>query len=135
MLKVNTAPAPRILSGGLAFVLWIATAALGLYELVLDRGMLFRLYAYIIESDFWLDIIVGVRDCYDKFYTPGLGKEYRQAIALGNWALIPLSFIWIAAFIGGAEYHVKPLGQRGSWKLFGWIIAVEALILVMVLLV
>ncbi len=135
MLKVNTAPAPRILSGILTFVLWVATAAWGLYEMVLVRGMLFRIYGYVIRKDFWLNIIVGGRNCFGDFYAPSLGKEYWQAIALGNWALIPLSFIWIAVFIGGAEYHAKHLGQRSSWKLFGWIIAVEVLILVMALLI
>ena len=135
MLKVNTESAPKILSGVLTFVLWVATAAFGLYEMALVRGMLFRIYAYVIRKDFWLNIIVGGRDCSGDFYAPGLGKEYWQAIALGNWALIPLSFIWIAAFIGGAEYHAKHLGQRSSWKLFGWTIAVEVLILIMTLLI
>ena len=135
MLKVHTESAPRILSGVLTFVLWMATAALGLYEMVLVRGMFFRIYAYVIGKDFWLNIIARGRDCFGKFLPPGLGKEYWQAIALGNWALIPLSFIWIAVFIGGAEYHAKHLGQRSSWKLFGWTIAVEVLILVTTLLV
>lgn len=115
MLKTSTELAGKVLSGALAFVLWAATAALGLYEILLIREMLFRLYVRISSS--------------------GLGKDFWQALALGNWALIPLSLLWIVLVIGGGEYHYKRAGQRSSWKLLGWTIAAEMLILVLVLLI
>lgn len=107
----------RILSGALAFVLWAATALVGLYEIVLLRDMIFRLYAR-----FWVR--------YD-----GRGKDYWRALALGNWALVPLSIAWIALVVGGGEYHYKRFGQRGSWKLFGWTVVVETLVLALALFV
>jgi len=106
-------PSRLIVSGVLAFLLWVGTAILGLYEIFLVREILFRLYAR-----FW-----GSSD--------GRGQDYWRALALGNWALIPLSVLWLALVVGGGEYHYRRVGQRSSWKLFGWTIAVEVLILIL----
>jgi hypothetical protein len=111
--KSRTVPSRLIFSGVLAFILWVGTAILGLYELFLAQDMLFRLYAR-----FWCR-----HEC--------LGKDYWRALALGRWALIPLSLVWIALVVGGGEYHYRRVGQRSSWKLFGWTVAAQALILVL----
>ena len=100
----------RVLSGALAFVLWAATAALGLFEIVVVREMLLRICA-----------------C--------LGSDYLEALNLGNWAVFVLAILWLALVVGGAEYHYRRFGQRSSWKLFGWTIAVEVLILVLALFI
>ncbi len=110
-------PLRSVASGVLAFILWAGTAVLGLYEIILVREMLFR-----IRARFWSS-------------SGGHGMDYWRAVALGNWAVLPLAIVWIALVIGGGEYHYKRAGQRSSWKLFGWTIAVEVLILVMALLV
>jgi len=115
MLKTGTELARRTLSGMLTFVLWAGTAVLGLYETLLIREMLFRIYA--------------------RASSIGLKRDYWRALVLGNWALVPLSLVWIALVVGGGEYHYKRAGQRSSWKLFGWTIAAEMLILVLALLV
>ncbi|MEA3341121.1 MAG: hypothetical protein U9R15_14245 [Chloroflexota bacterium] len=115
MLKTSTELAGKSLSGVLTFVLWAATAALGLYEILLIREMLF-----------WI---------YTRTSFIGLRRDYWRALALGNWALVPLALVWIALVVGGGEYHYKRAGQRSSWKLFGWTIAAEVLVLVLVLLV
>ncbi len=96
----------RFLARGLALVLWVATAALGLFEILLIRDMLLRIYARS-------------------------GGGYWPAVTAGNWALVPLALAWIALVVGGGEYHRKRVGQRSSWRLFLWTIAVELAILVL----
>jgi len=108
-------PSRLILSGVVAFILWVGTAIVGLYEMFLVREMLFLIYA---QTSFI-----------------GLGRDYWRALALGNWAMIPLALVWIVLVIGGGEYHYKRAGQRSSWKLFGWTIAAQVILLVLVLLV
>jgi anti-sigma factor RsiW len=68
-----------------------------------------------------LQVIVVVRD----------RSAWVLAPALSNWALIPLSIMWIALVVGGGEYHYKRFGQNSSWKLFGWTIAAEMTILIL----
>lgn len=132
MLKTSTELAGKALSGALAFVLWVATAALGLYEILLIREMLFRIYVQSSSSGLALGSqLLNGRN--EDFYL--LRKDFWQALALGNWALIPLALVWIVLVIGGGEYHYKRAGQRSSWKLFGWTIAAEMLVLVLTLLV
>lgn len=96
----------RVALSVLAFILWAATAALGLWEIVVIREMLLRVYAR-----FWSD--------------------YWSAAALRNWTVLVLGLVWIVVVIGGGEYHYRRLGQRRSWRLFGWTIAGELAILVL----
>jgi hypothetical protein len=105
-------PSRLILSYVLAFILWVGTAILGIYEIYLIREMIFAIYARFAG---------GV----------GSGTDYWAALALGNIALLPLSIGWIALVMGGGEYHFKRVGQRSSWKFFGWTIAGELLILLL----
>lgn len=113
----RTVPLRSVASGVLAFILWAGTAVLGLYEIALVREMLFRIYA-----QFWSS-------------SGSHGMDYWRAVALGNWAVLPLAIVWIALVIGGGEYHFKRVGQHSSWKLFGWTVAAELFILMLPLLV
>jgi len=109
---------PRyILSCILAFILWLGTAVVGLYTMVVIREFIIRIYAYVWSG--------AARH----------GQAYWQALAIGNWAIYALSLVWIALVVGGGEYHYKHMGQRKSWKLFGWTIAVEACILILPLFI
>jgi hypothetical protein len=100
----------------LTFVLWAGTAIVGLYELLLIRELSYR--------------------CYMRFWSGArYGRDYGRAWGIGVWSVFLLAMVWIAAFIGGAEYHYKHVGQRDSWKWFGWTIAVELLILALPLLI
>lgn len=105
-------PSRLILSYVLAFILWVGTAILGIYEIYLIREMIFAIYARFVEG-------------------ASSGIDYWAALALGNAALLPLSIGWIALVMAGGEYHFKHVGQRCSWKLFGWTIAGELLILLL----
>jgi hypothetical protein len=105
-------PSRLVLSYVLAFILWVGTAILGIYEIYLIREMIFAIYARFAGG-------------------AGSGTDYWAALALGNVALLPLSIGWIALVMGGGEYHFKRVGQRSSWRLFGWTIAGELLILIL----
>ncbi|MCD4738877.1 MAG: zf-HC2 domain-containing protein [Anaerolineae bacterium] len=106
----------KIWTALLTFVLWAGTAIVGLYEILLLQELSYRCYAR-----FWS----GAR----------YGQDYGRTWGIGVWSVFILAMVWIAVFIGGAEYHYKHVGQRSSWKWFGWTIAVELLILALPLLI
>ncbi|MFP4394134.1 MAG: anti-sigma factor family protein [Anaerolineales bacterium] len=100
----------RAFIGPLAFLLWLGTAALGLYEIFVIREIFFQIFARCSQN-------------------------YGLALALGNWGVMLLAAVWIAAFIGGGEYHYRRLGTRASWSLFGWTIGIELAILLIAFLI
>lgn len=100
----RTVPTRLILSGVLAFILWVGTAILGLQAIVVLRNMFIWVLLQFM-SDLW------------------------SAVGLGNWIILPLGMAWITVVVGGGEYHWRRLGQRSSWRLFGWTIVVELLII------
>jgi len=107
----------KIGSGALAFILWAATAALGLFEIWVIHEMTLRVFA--------------------RFFASGSVSEYDYwgGIALGNWVVFILAVVWIGLVIGGGEYHYKHVGQPRSWRLFARTITVELSILVLALFI
>ena len=106
----------KMLSAVIAFVLWLASAAVGIWQIALIREMLFRLiarFSAVPQSE------------YETF------KQAQLASALGTWLIVLLTIVWIAAFIGSAEYHYRHVGQPRSWRLFAWIIGVQLSILLL----
>ncbi len=100
----------RVPVGILTFVLWLATIAVGLWEIAIVQDLFVRLY-------------------YARF-----GHDYWAAVAIRNWIVLPLSAVWLALVIFTGEYHREKAGQRASWKLFGLTLAIEAAILPLALL-
>jgi anti-sigma factor RsiW len=94
-------PVRLLLIRTLAFLLWIGTAIVGLQVIVVVMDLLMWLAS--------LGLAAGV-------------------VILSVW---PLCIVWIALVVGGGEYHYQRLGQRSSWRLFGWTITVELLILML----
>ena len=98
-------PQPRqLLTGGLTLILWLGMTIIGLYEIIVIREMLYRIYAR-----FW--------------------HSYWAAVVLGQWAVIIMGALWLVFIIATGEYHYHHINQRSSWKLFGWTILTEAGIL------
>ena len=93
------------------FALWLGTAVVGILEINTVLTIATRVY-----TQFWGDY---------GFY----GRDYFAGVALRQFLVFPLAFLWIAAVIGCGEYHYRRLGQPRSWRLFGWVIAVELSIL------
>jgi len=104
----------RIPAAVLAVVLWIATAVLGLLDILAAR-----------------DIVIGI--------SARSGGDYWAAVNMANWSVnwsvVIMAFVWITVVIGGGEYHRSRVGQRSSWRLFRWTIAIEAAILVLSLFI
>jgi hypothetical protein len=90
--------------------LWLGTIGIGLYEIVILRGMVLRIYAV-----FW--------------------SNRYLAVTLGNWAIVAFAMVWIAFAFGTGEYHFRHVGERGSWRLLVISIAVEVAILLLTLFV
>lgn len=96
----------RIPAGLLTLVLWIATSALGFLEIYLLQEMLLRIYV--------------------RF-----GSDYFSGVTIRNAAVLILAVLYIAFAVGTGEYHYRRVGQRRSWRLFRWTIAVQLAILVL----
>jgi hypothetical protein len=94
-------PLRMILPKVLAFVLWIGTAIVGLQVIVV-----------ILDLLLWLS---------------SRGFSVNLAV-ISIW---PLGIAWIAMVVGGGEYHYERAGQRSSWRLFGWTVVIELLMLVL----
>jgi len=95
----RTWPTRVVVSRALAFVLWIGTAIVGL-----------QVIAILLDILMWLSL---------------RGLPANLTI-LSIW---PIGIAWIAVVVGGGEYHYRHMGQRSSWRLFGWTIGLELLIL------
>jgi hypothetical protein len=99
-------PVKSWVTGVVVFLLWLATAALGLVVVGLSREIVYGIYA--------------------AFFTdPALMG------ALGQGMLIFMAVLWLAYVIGSAEYHWKHAGQQSSWNILGWAVAIELLLLIL----
>lgn len=91
-------------------LLWLLTAALGIWSIILIR-----------------DLILGN---YVRFVPGGDGAP------LLNTLLLPvLALLWIGITLGGAEYHLKHVGEPGSWTFLSRVLAVELAILLLPLFI
>ena len=106
-MEENSLRSSKTWSGMLAFALWACTAVLGFVAISTVLAIVLRVY-----TAFWGDY---------GFY----GSDYRGALALRNFLVFPLAFLWLAMAVGGGEYHYKNFGQPKSWRLFARTIAVE----------
>jgi len=111
MLEEESLQPRKAWLGLFAFALWLSTAVVGLLEINTVLTMATRVYA-----QFWGDY---------GFY----GRDYFAGVALRQILVFPLALLLIAVVIGGGEYHYRRFGQPRSWRLFGWVIAVELSIL------
>jgi hypothetical protein len=100
--------------------IWLLSAAIGVWEILLVREMVLRLMARFVSIS---------ASGYEAF------RQINTANSVGIALVLILAVIWIAAFIGSAEYHYRRLGQPSSWKLLSSTVAVEIGILLLVLFV
>lgn len=98
---------PRFfLTAGLAFVVWVGTAIVGLQNIVVIR-----------ELFIWGFVQAG--------------GAHRSSLSWSVVVVLLAAILYIAAVLGGGEYHYRHLGQRRSWVLFAWTIAAQWLILLL----
>lgn len=105
----------KILTGSLTLLLWLATVALGVYEIATVREALLTLYGWIVTMG-----------------DPGpthLRGSYWSAVLFGQVITIVFAMLMVGVVIGGGEYHAKYAGESRSWRLFAWTLGVQLLIL------
>ena len=95
--------------GILALLLWIVTGFLGFVDILAVRRI-----ALSIAARVWSDT---------------RGSSYWASVNMGNWSVVVAAVLWLVVVVGGGEYHRIKVGQRSSWRLFGWTIGIEAVIL------
>jgi len=116
----KTLQSNKALTAVIAFGLWLVTAAVGIWEIALGREILFSIIARFSEVH---------ESEYEAF------KQAQLAGSLGIILLIILAVVWIAVFLGGAEYIYRNIGQPRVWRLFAWIIGVEIAIFLLSLVI
>ena len=90
----------RISTTLLAGCLWLVTAGLGL-EAIYDIKEIF----YLIVAN--------------------LGGSIQKAEVFVPPLMFFLGILYLGFIIVSTEYHLKRIGSKKSWRLFGWTIAVE----------
>jgi hypothetical protein len=104
----------------ITLVLWLATALIGMWEVLLVRETFFRIYASF--AGFPLSDSAAL-------------QQAQQASGLGTWLVFILGIILVIAVIGSGEYYYRHFGQPASWKLFSRIAAVELAIALLALFI
>lgn len=97
----------------LAAVLWIVTTAVGLFEIQLIHRIFLNLF----------NIIGG--------YQPGTEETFDARYQIGafyQFSIVIIAAIWMVFFLISTNTHFKYAGQDKSWRLFGWTIGVQVLI-------
>lgn len=100
----------------IVIIIWLVTAAVGIWEIVLVRELIFRLLGSFLVAG----------------STIQAAHQADTASSVGVFVVLVLAVIWIAAFIGSAEYHRRHLGEPTSWRLISRIISVELAIFFLV---
>ncbi len=98
-----------ILQSAAAVILWLVTAALGLADVYFVRELFFAVYAR-------------------------LAKDNAPALFWGDMLVVLAAVGFVAFLIASGEYHRKHVGERKSWRLFAWSLAVMLAIPIIALL-
>ena len=101
------------------FGLWLVTAVLAFYEILIVRDVVFSLYARLVA------VLGNTVDLSDRFL----------ATALGQASVYIMVFVTIAVVIGGFEYHHKRVGDPRSRKILLWTLGIQVGILLFSLIV
>lgn len=101
----------RVSAGWLAGVLWLASVAFAIIEIVFVRNLVLRGYAWAVS---WVD---PTRQPYDDAFWGG--------VTLSNLVVLLAAVVVVVLAVGSGEYHAKHVGTRSSWRLFGWVFAIE----------
>ena len=111
--------ANQILAYVETFGLWLVTAVLAFYEILIVRDLVFSLYARLVA------VLGNGVSLIDRFL----------ATALGQVSVYIMVFVTIAVVIGGFEYHHKRVGDPRSRKILYWTLGVQVGILLLSLIV
>jgi hypothetical protein len=101
----------RVSAGWLAGMLWLASVAFAIIEIVFVRDLVLGGYAWAVS---WVD---PTRTPYDEAFWGG--------VTLSNLLVLLLALGVVVLAVGTGEFHAKHVGTRRSWLLFAWVFGVE----------
>jgi hypothetical protein len=107
----------KIPVGWLAALLWLASVALAMVEIVVVRELVMRFYALLVN---WIN------PAAQRY-----GPEFWSALSLRNFVVLILALLVLIFAVATGEYHARRVGTRSSWKLFAWSFGVELAILLL----
>ena len=107
-------PADYVVTYGL----WLVTAGLALWEILI---------AYDVTGSVYARIIAGRSDIPESL-------AYSQAVLLSQSVVIFMVIATIAIIIGGLEYHHQHVGEAQSLKVLRWTLGIQFLLLALSLL-
>lgn len=105
------------LSGLITFALWLVSAALVFLVILVLRDLIVLLYAWGASEPVNPDIQYGSR--------------YWLGLNISNFTTMILGVLGMAFVVGSGEYHYRHWGTSRSWRLLGWSLGTEAVILVL----
>ena len=106
----------RVSVGGIATILWLVSVVVAIYEIMVVRDLLLRLYAWMRTGG--------------QATGRAFGPDYWTSVSISNFTVLILAVLVVAVVVGTGEFHARNAGTRRSWKLFGWTFGIELLILV-----
>lgn len=113
---VKTHRAPQII---LTVLLWLLAAVLGLAAVYYLHEISFVAYALYLS-------VTKSQVAISENYT---------GVLIGQITVFVGAIAWLVAIIGLGEYQLKHSGEPKAWKIFGWILGIEILLIVIGLLV
>jgi len=90
----------------LAFIVWLATSAFGLFTIYLARQT---------------SVII-----YGRF-----SKDIATATVIGNVVTLIAAIAWLGYVIVSGERSLRKIGEGGSWAVFAWAVAIELLVVIL----
>ncbi|MCB9134095.1 MAG: zf-HC2 domain-containing protein [Anaerolineales bacterium] len=98
---------PRfILMAGLAFILWLGSALIGVLNITVIQDL--AIYA-----------------------TLQMGGRKTQVMPIAMFSILLAAILYIIVVVGGGEYHYRHIGQPNSWKVFSITLLAQLFILIL----
>ncbi len=90
----------------LPWLVWLASAGLGLYAVYSLSKLSTAVYALI-------------------------GKDYYTGVVISQAMAVAAGLAWIATIVGSGEHLRKNPAGRSAWRLLGWIVGIELVLIIL----
>ncbi len=102
-----------------------------------NQGRLKPIYAQILSLLLWLLIAgLGLYSVYTLFRLSTtvyalVGKDYYTGVLVSQVVTVVAGLVWIVSVVVSGETLREHTGERKTWRLLGWMIGVELVLLIL----